>query len=437
MPSAHREPNQARLLTGEDQISWTPDTPVPSGIAVENMRRRGIDQLQITIPHSETRVHAILGLGKKTPRTATITFAEDLMQLIIPARRGTQSVETVVERKDIGAVRIHNEGLVLGSSLQISVGDETFNLGTGLPAASLAWLRERVLLETAGLVSKPLFNVGRRLTRKTSNPDDDFYKSWPSGPNRLLSLFLQETPEQVRLLEDSIQNSDWEAAAKQCHWLKSSSAAVGAAQLSELCQRMEINIVTRDYSQIESLHVHLGQELQRVSDTLRGIVNGEPEAQPADASQDAHTKNQNHASELQGVKILLVEDSLVNQEVACCSLDDAGCNTTVASNGEAAIELFDKETFDLILMDCQMPGIDGFEATRTLRNIESLKLLSRTPIIALTANALKDDHKTCLAAGMNDYLSKPYQEHELLEMIIKWLPEAEAAVEQESVAVAG
>jgi len=433
MPNALRETDQATLLSGEDQIGWNPNTPVPDGVVVENMRRRGIDQLEITIPHPEARLRTMLRLGvfgKRKQRTATITFAEDHMRVLIPKRFVSQSIETIVLRKDIEAVRICKDHDSFGNSLRISVGGKNLRIGAGLPASTLDWLRERMLLEAAGLVSRPLFNVGRRITRRTSNPDDDFYHSWPSGPNRLISLFLQETPEQVSQLELALDNSDWESAATHCHWLKSSSAAVGAAQLSELCQRMEINIVTGDFSQIESLHVHFGREMEQVTDALTRIVNGEPDNRPVVVPLNAPSPGGSRAAGLNGARILLVEDSLVNQEVACSTLEEAGCVTTVASNGEAAIELYNTESFDLILMDCQMPGVDGFEATRAIRNIESLKLLPRTPIIALTANALKDDRGTCLAAGMNDYLSKPYEEHEIFDMLRKWLPESAPGAEQ-------
>ncbi|MGI9404844.1 MAG: response regulator [Hyphomicrobiaceae bacterium] len=412
-----------RVLTGEDQISWNPNMPVPAGIFVENLRRRGIDQLEFTIPHREHTLRGFFSLDrfrKQQPRVATITFAEDHTLFVIPATRGSKPEETLVERKEITGIHMRSRGPLMGSLLQILIGETELTVGAGLPKPALNWLRDRLLLETAGLVSRPVFNIGRRVTRKTSNPDDDFYTFWPVGPNRLLSLFLDETPEQAKLLRTSIENEDWELAASQCHWFKSGTAAVGAAQLSELCQRIEIKVVTRDYADIETLLGHFDRELERVTGTLCNIVNGDP-ADGAPERSDPSGRGRSVAPDLKGAKILLVEDSLVNQEVACLSLDDAGCDTTIASDGEAAIEWFGKDSFDLILMDCQMPGVDGFEATRIIREIESINLLPRTPIIALTANALKDDRNACLSAGMNDYLSKPYEEQEIFELLLKWL----------------
>ncbi|MGI9405691.1 MAG: response regulator [Hyphomicrobiaceae bacterium] len=435
MSNAACEIDQSHLLSGENEISWTPDTPVPSDIFVENMRRRGVDQIEITIPHADARSGALGVFSKHSARNASVAIAEEHMMLVIPEDNSEKSTETIVACRDITAIRVMDGHRRKRAFLEIATGGDAFHLGKGLPVPTLEWLRERLLLEAAGLVSRPLFNVGRRATRKTSNPDNDFYRAWPSGPNRLLSLFLQETPEKVRQLTSSIENEDWDAATKHCHWMKSTSAAVGAAQLSELCQRIEIDVHTRNFEQMEQLCAHLTREHARVSDSLHATVNGAPKPQSSRAPAAA-TSSPSVIPELQGTKILLVEDSLVNQEVARASLEEAGCITTVASDGQEALELFCEEAFDLILMDCQMPGVDGFEATRKIREIETIKLVARTPIVALTANALRDDRGRCLAAGMNDYLSKPYEEHEMLELLLKWLQVDVPSVGQEHVCAA-
>ncbi|MFK7976699.1 MAG: response regulator [Halioglobus sp.] len=106
-------------------------------------------------------------------------------------------------------------------------------------------------------------------------------------------------------------------------------------------------------------------------------------------------------------RVLLVEDNEVNQLVAVSILEQLGHSVSAASSGEAALDVLENESFDLILMDCQMPGMDGFEATRVIRQRE-LKTLTSTPVIALTANAMPGDRQRCLDAGMDDYLAKPY-----------------------------
>lgn len=106
-------------------------------------------------------------------------------------------------------------------------------------------------------------------------------------------------------------------------------------------------------------------------------------------------------------KILLVEDNLVNQHVALATLQKYGCLVDVANNGQEAINRYKLTDYDLILMDCQMPIVDGFEATKIIREYEQSKNKPRTPIIALTANALEADRQACLDAGMDNFIVKP------------------------------
>jgi len=116
--------------------------------------------------------------------------------------------------------------------------------------------------------------------------------------------------------------------------------------------------------------------------------------------------------------VLLVEDNLINQEVAAALLRKRGYQVTVADNGLQALDSLDRETFDIVLMDVQMPEMDGFETTRRLR---ANPRLANLPVIAMTAHALKGDRERCLAAGMNDYIAKPVRAAQLLAILDKWL----------------
>jgi len=125
-------------------------------------------------------------------------------------------------------------------------------------------------------------------------------------------------------------------------------------------------------------------------------------------------------------RILMVEDHPVNQKVLSHQLQAMGLDFTLAANGIEAIEKFSSNRYDLVLMDWQMPEMDGLEATRRIRELEAGSGARPTPIIALTANASSGFRETCLAAGANDYLSKPYGESMLAAVLSQWLPQADA-----------
>ncbi|HID23102.1 MAG TPA: response regulator [Planctomycetaceae bacterium] len=124
------------------------------------------------------------------------------------------------------------------------------------------------------------------------------------------------------------------------------------------------------------------------------------------------------------LKILLVEDSTVNQKVALALLKKHGHEVTVAKNGQEAVAAFQKQDFDVVLMDVQMPEMDGYQATEMIRRHE-VGTGRRVPIIAMTAHALKGDRERCLAAGMDDYIAKPIRSRELFETIAAVLRRSE------------
>jgi signal transduction histidine kinase/ActR/RegA family two-component response regulator len=117
--------------------------------------------------------------------------------------------------------------------------------------------------------------------------------------------------------------------------------------------------------------------------------------------------------------ILVVDDSDINRIIAQHMLEGFGLTVTTAVNGQEAVDQLNKNTFDLILMDCEMPIMDGYEASRTIRSMQSRQ--QRTPIIALTADAYDENRKKCKEAGMDDFLSKPIMEGSLLETLQRWI----------------
>jgi CheY-like chemotaxis protein len=117
------------------------------------------------------------------------------------------------------------------------------------------------------------------------------------------------------------------------------------------------------------------------------------------------------------INILLAEDNLINQKMAISVLQKMGHTVTVAQNGKQALEGAEKEQFDLILMDVQMPEMDGLEATAAIRAKEAFRGGPRVPILAMTACAMAGDSDRCIAAGMDGYISKPINNQELFETI--------------------
>ena len=119
-------------------------------------------------------------------------------------------------------------------------------------------------------------------------------------------------------------------------------------------------------------------------------------------------------------KVLLADDNEINQLVGKETLQQRGCHVTVADNGMAGLEALQEECFEMVFMDCQVPVMDGYEATRQWRMVELEHFGRRLPLIALTANALAGDRENCIAAGMDDYLPKPFGLAELNEILEKW-----------------
>jgi PAS domain S-box-containing protein len=150
-------------------------------------------------------------------------------------------------------------------------------------------------------------------------------------------------------------------------------------------------------------------------ETCAAVLEGKPLADPGRRDRAAGISNQ--PTQLQGVRVLLVEDNLINQELALELLRDAGMVVSVAVHGGEAIAMLERQTFDLVLMDCQMPVLDGYEATREIRKRPEW---ARLPIIALTANAMASDQRKAFASGMNDHIAKPIDVNAMFATISRW-----------------
>ncbi|MEZ5508986.1 MAG: 7TM diverse intracellular signaling domain-containing protein [Gammaproteobacteria bacterium] len=180
---------------------------------------------------------------------------------------------------------------------------------------------------------------------------------------------------------------------------------IGLATSREICRRMEAELT------------YTSTPGQGTTFNLVAEFPYSPRAQQSGKDDSVHYDWQQIAANR---LCLIVEDNPVNQMVLKASLNRLGLKTLLASNGEEALDLLQEHPVEIILMDCQMPVMDGFAATRAIRALEGDKAL--IPIIAITANAMSKDRDRCVEAGMNDYMSKPVDLHELKEKLLKWLP---------------
>jgi two-component system, sensor histidine kinase and response regulator len=143
-----------------------------------------------------------------------------------------------------------------------------------------------------------------------------------------------------------------------------------------------------------------------------------------DTGTHAGTSARFNFESIRGARVLLVEDNELNREVASGLLEDAPITVSAADNGEVAIRMLNESKYDLVLMDMQMPVMDGLTATRAIRQNSQFNDL---PIIAMTANVMAGDCERCLEAGMNDHLAKPIDPDKLFEALLRWIPARTAA----------
>jgi PAS domain S-box-containing protein len=155
--------------------------------------------------------------------------------------------------------------------------------------------------------------------------------------------------------------------------------------------------------------------LEKVSDKPDALMTESPRSGESSSGQSAEQRLLN---EFSGTRILLAEDEPINQEVSRCLLEDAGLMVDLAEDGEVAVALAKQNRYALILMDIQMPNLNGIDATRAVRTLPGYEY---TPILAMTANAFEEDRQRCIEAGMNEHIGKPVDPDMLYETLLKWL----------------
>jgi len=229
-------------------------------------------------------------------------------------------------------------------------------------------------------------------------------------------------PVRIAWIDQHLVNAE-DAAGKSA--LRQAAVAAGTrlVLLSPLAQR-------QDALQLEQLgfadRLSKPIRLAHLQETLAAALAGRKAAPcrpPAPQLLPATRLN----AQQNGVRILLADDNVTNQIVGVKMLEKLGCRADVVGNGREALEALGKLPYDLVLMDCQMPEMDGLEAARLIRSRQAGVLNPEVPIIAITARALQGDKEICLAAGMNDYLKKPVEHAALVQVLNRWLQPAKTA----------
>ncbi len=169
----------------------------------------------------------------------------------------------------------------------------------------------------------------------------------------------------------------------------------------------------------------LSEVLHRVLSGILGLRTGAADQRSTNEPAEYFEKRESDLKVKFDGRVLLAEDVLVNQKVAALMLQKMGMEVILAENGQDALEKWRQDDFDLIFMDCQMPELDGYEATRVIRREEQKAGKQRVPIIALTANAMESDRQRCLDAGMDDYIAKPFGRRDLVPVLERWIAEKE------------
>ncbi len=178
-------------------------------------------------------------------------------------------------------------------------------------------------------------------------------------------------------------------------------------------------------------------------DCLQGVITGEsPKPKQKARPKHVSTIRDSDSSRKSGVRLLVAEDNSINLKLICEFLKSLGLKADTATDGRKALDAWERTPYDLILMDCQMPEMDGLEATRWIRQREQERVRgpgspSRVVIIAVTANAMKGDRERCLQAGMDDYLSKPIQWDEFREVLDRWVSELGDQADESGTDIAG
>ena len=441
---------------------------VPAGLTLENCRKSGLDVVRLWISQPREQrmswvlfgaLSAIVGLEVlgKGEVIAQIVLAVSLlaiaMAIIAPEPRQLLSLSgerlTIVSYRrwwwpiikdqqcilcgDIESISTRSARQSQPSSLEIKANSVVRRVGAGLSETSLRWLKDRLIMEVAGLTWRPLSktSVGANGFEAIDTGNPLLIK--PDLALRLISLFLDQSAYALKLAGEALRKSDMATVAKQAHWMKTSSASVGAHHLSELCQLLESHARDGDALLSKVILLEAERTLPGVEVWLSDLkVNAIERVLAHDypSQVQKRTALPTKAQAKLDVRVLVADDSEISRELAFDVLSGMVRSVTLAQSGAQALELWRAQAFDIILMDCDMDDIDGLEATRRIRREENELGLVRVPIVALTGYTVLTMRDECLKAGMDAYLTKPYRQESIRSTLLEWVVKTRATVQQ-------
>ncbi len=227
----------------------------------------------------------------------------------------------------------------------------------------------------------------------------------------------QDDPFKIGILDFCMPEVDGESFGKQIKADPKFKETI-LVMLTSICRRGDVS----RFQEI-GFAAYLVKPIKQLQlfDCLR-IVTGKTVSVEKDVPRQIVTEHAISDNYRKQYRILLVEDNITNQQLAFCMLNDKlGYHTDIVNNGKEAIEALKDQNYNLVLMDCQMPEMDGYEATKSIRDVNSPVMNHSIPVIAMTANAMKGDREKCLDAGMDDYISKPMKLQGLVDVIDRHL----------------
>ncbi len=276
----------------------------------------------------------------------------------------------------------------------------------------------RVLVVDDVLVNQQILKEGLSLVGMSV----DSCSSGAEALQRLKTAKASSMPYKVAILDYLMPEMNGEALARQIKADPDIASTALIMLTSAGARGHEKRFEQAGFSSLLSKPIRLHPLIETVATVWEAFDRGQTSGIIVDSLHMQRRKKKLEETRFNGAKVLLVEDNRINQEFATEILQGLGCETDIAVNGKEALRLAAEKPFDVIFMDCEMPIMDGFEASQALVKMKSDGTIPNIPVVGLTANSLKGDRERCLAAGMADYMTKPLRREAMIKMLSKWLP---------------